>query len=105
MKFTHKYLILERTHEKIWCAQKMLACVASTNSRDMLLDMQIGRALAMIYFGGYVSKKQKVGQRETERLSMTFNRKTEGKDMESKGMIRTAVEATFLSLLLTIRIR
>jgi hypothetical protein len=83
----------------------------------MLLDMQSGQAMAMGYFGGYAGKEQKIGQRETERLSAAFSRKVEGekgkrvtfcerfsqcsrrviKDLESKGMIRTAVEATNLA--------
>jgi hypothetical protein len=83
----------------------------------MLLDMQSGQALAMGYFGGYAGKEQKIGQRETERLSTAFSRKVEGqkgskvsiadrfsqcsrrvlKDLESKGMIRTGVETTNLA--------
>ena len=43
----------------------------------MLLDMQSGQALAMGYFGGYAGKEQKIGQRETERLSLAFSRKVE----------------------------
>ena len=117
MKFTQRYPILKETHEPIGTQATRDACLASRSNKDMLLDMQSGQAMAMGYFGGYAGKEQKIGAKETERIAEAFSRKIAGedrtptsvakkfsdccrrmvKDIECKGLIRTAVEATNLA--------
>ena len=80
------------------------------------MDMQAVMAAIAGYFGGYSSKMQPIGERETRQLQAAAQRKVEGekkegaakdfqkyvrrlvKDLEMKRTIRTAVEGINLSL-------
>ena len=117
MKFVQKTPILKETHEAVGTPAEQASCVAAQNTQTMLMNMQSGQALAMGYFGGYAGKEQKISQKDTERISEAFSRNIESdkgrrtsvaekfhqcsrriiKDVESKGMIRTAVEGVNLS--------
>ena len=117
MKFVQKTPILKETHEAVGTPAEQALCVAAQNTQTMLMNMQSGQALAMGYFGGYAGREQKISQKDTERISEAFSRKIESdkgkrtsvaekfhqcsrrilKDVESKGMIRTAVEGVNLS--------
>ena len=88
----------------------------SRDTRDQALDMQAVMAAIAGYFGGYTSKMQPIGERETRQLREAAERKVEGKksqgaakdfqkyvrrlvkDLEMKGTIRTALESINLSL-------
>ena len=77
----------------------------------MAYDMQAGQAVAACYFGGYSAKMQDIGQKELQRLREGSERKVESsarspapqafqtysrrllKDLEAKGILRTAVES------------
>ena len=81
----------------------------------MTYDMQAGQAVAAWYFGGYSAKMQDIGSKELERLREAMGRKVAGsqqspapkafqdysrrlvKDLEAKGIIRTAVETLNLA--------
>ena len=81
----------------------------------MTYDMQAGQSVAAGYFGGYSAKMQEIGTKELTRLREAIERKVAGskqppgpkafqeysrrlvKDLEAKGIIRTAVEALNLS--------
>ena len=83
---------------------------------DMAYEVQIGQAVTAGYFGGYSAKMQDIGQKELQRLQLSVDRKTiqskevSGpaahrmyaqrlvKDLECKGIIRTAVECVNLAL-------
>ena len=82
----------------------------------MLYDFQAGLAMAAGYFGGYTSKMQDIGHKELQRMNEALSRKTSVeaksagheafkmysrrlvKDLEAKGIIRTAVESVNLAL-------
>ena len=117
IKYVHKYPILPETHEKSVSETRREECLASRSNKEMLLDMQSAQAVAMGYMGGYAGKEQKLDQRDAARITEAYARKTEGelkdkrstaakefqlcskrvlKDVESKGMLRTAVETVNL---------
>ena len=76
----------------------------------MTYDMQAGQSVAAGYFGGYSAKMQEIGNKELDRLREAMERKVASsrqppapkafqdysrrlvKDLEAKGIIRTAVE-------------
>ena len=82
----------------------------------MLYDFQAGLSMAAGYFGGYTAKMQDVGHRELQRMNEALARKVSVekkplshdtfklysrrlvKDLEAKGIIRTAVEGCNLAL-------
>jgi hypothetical protein len=82
----------------------------------MLYDFQAGLSMAAGYFGGYTAKMQDVGHRELQRMNEALARKVSVepkhlpqhafslyskrlvKDLEAKGIIRTAAEGTNLAL-------
>ena len=88
----------------------------SRDPHDQALDMQAVMAAIAGYVGGYTSKMQPIGERETRQLREASERKVQGekregaakdfqkyvrrlvKDLEMKGTIRTAVEGINLSL-------
>ena len=82
----------------------------------MLYDFQAGVSMAAGYFGGYTAKMQDVGYRELQRMKEALARKASVepkhlpqhafnlyskrliKDLEAKGIIRTAVEGLNLAV-------
>ena len=84
-------------------------------SLHMTYDMQAGQSVTAGYFGGYSAKMQEIGRKELQRLREAMDRKVASspqtpapkafqdcsrrlvKDLEAKGIIRTAVEALNLS--------
>ena len=76
---------------------------------------RLGNLLQRVYFGGYSAKIQEIGTKELDRLREALERKVASskqppapkafqeysrrlvKDLETKGIIRTAVEALNLS--------
>lgn len=91
-------------------------CLQSTDTLQTALDMQVAQASAAGYFGGYTAKMQDVGRREIDAMREAVTRRLEVeakapqpemfkayskrllKDLEAKGVIRTAVESVNLSL-------
>ena len=116
IKFPHRLPIIPETHEKLdQLKDRWQACCGRTSSLQMLYDMQAGQAITAGYFGGYSAKMQEIGHKELERLRDALDRKMTDakestapkafqdysrrlvKDLESKGIIRTAVESLNLS--------
>ena len=81
------------------------------------MDLQCAMSVVAGYFGGYTSKMQDIGQKEVKRLGVTVDRQLPSviasrsaaqvlqyysrrlvRDLEAKGIVRTAVESTLLSL-------
>ena len=86
------------------------------NLREQAFDMQASMATQAGYFGGYAAKMQHVGERETRMMYESVQRAVASskpgpaaeefkkysrrlvRDLEMKGIVRTAVEGTNLSL-------
>jgi hypothetical protein len=116
VKFTLRLPILKETHEVLPDnMQKHPLCGTKTTS-EQARDMQQVMAAIAGYFGGYTSKMQSIGEKETRQLREAAQRKISAevkenetqefhkyvrrlvKDLEMKGTIRTAVESVNLSL-------
>ena len=116
IKFPHRLPILPQTHEKLPIfSARWRSCCYSSNALQMAYDMQAGQSVAAGYFGGYSAKMQEIGTKELTRLREAIERKVAGskqppgpkafqeysrrlvRDLEAKGIIRTAVEALNLS--------
>jgi hypothetical protein len=116
MKFTLRLPILKETHEVLLTGVRMHPLRGKRSASEQASDMpQVMTAIAG-YFGGYTSKMQSIGEKETRQLREAARRKisAEGKDnntrvfqkyvrrlvkdLEMKGTIRTAVENVNLSL-------
>jgi hypothetical protein len=117
IKFPHRLPVLPETHEQtlLFDLRRSSTCNMSDNT-DMIYDLQAGLAMAAGYFGGYTSKMQDVGQKELARMRESLSRKLSVeprylevkefqmyskrlvKDLEAKGIIRTAVESLNLQL-------
>ena len=117
IKFPHRLPIIAETHEStlLFDATRK-SCWSHHDIPEMLYDLQAGLARAAGYFGGYTSKMQDVGQRELGRMRESLIRKVSVepryaqpeafklysrrliKDLEAKGIIRTAVESVNLAL-------
>ena len=117
LKFPHRIPILAETRDCVRLFDiRRTDCVRSSSEADMLFDFQAGLSMAAGYFGGYTSKMQDVGHRELQRMTealarkVSVEKKSTGyeafnlyskrllKDLEAKGIIRTAVESVNLSL-------
>ena len=80
-------------------------------------DLQCAMSVVAGYFGGYTSKMQDIGQKEVKRLGVIVDRQLPSviasrsaaqvsqyysrrlvRDLEAKGIVRTAVESTLLFL-------
>ena len=114
VKFPHRFPILPETHEVAIFDVK--SCIGKSSLLDLAYQTQVGQAAAAGYFGGYAAKMQHIGQKELKHLQQAVERKLEVekklndvaafrlygkrivKDLEGKGIIRTAVEATNLCL-------
>ena len=116
IKFPWRLPIQTETHEVLlYDVQRQPSC-GLRSTQDQALDMQAVMAAVAGYFGGYTSKMQPTGERETRQLREAAERKMQGekrenaardfqryvrrlvKDLEMKGTIRTAVESINLSL-------
>ena len=116
IKFPSRLPIQEETHEILMYDVQRSPTCGARDPREQALDLQAVMAAIAGYFGGYSSKMQPIGEREIRRLREAAQRKVEGegrhavaidfqrytrrivKDLELKGIIRTAVEGTNLSL-------
>jgi hypothetical protein len=116
IKFPLRLPIQEETHEKLPIEVKRHALCGSLEPYEQARDMQEVMAAIAGYFGGYSSKMQSIGEKETKQLREAAQRKIEEetkdndardfqnyvrrlvKDLEMKGTIRTAVESVNLSL-------
>ena len=110
VKFPFRVPIQQQTHEVLLFDIKRHPKCNSRDPLDQALDMQAVMAAIAGYFGGYTSKMQPIGERQTKQLREATERKVEGekskgaaedfkkyarrlvKDLELKGTIRTAVE-------------
>ena len=108
--------IQSETHEELPQDVKQHARCGIRSLNEQASDMQSVMAALAGYFGGYTSKMQPIGERETQQLRNAAQRRvdcepSEGrerdfqksvrrlvKDLEMKGTIRTAVESANLSL-------
>ena len=116
IKFPHRIPIVPESHEKMMLfdvARK--SCCSSSDIGDMIYDFQAGLSMAAGYFGGYTAKMQDVGHKELQRMNEALSRKASVapkclpnqsfamyskrlvKDLEAKGIIRTADEIINLS--------
>ena len=116
VKFPFRVPIQKETHDTSLMDIKRHPSCGSRNPFDQALDMQAVMAAIAGYFGGYTSKMQPIGERQIKQLREAIERKVAGdksqgaardfkvyaqrliKDLELKGMIRTAVEGVNLSL-------
>ena len=116
IKFPWRVPIQTEIHEVLlYDVQRQPSC-GSRSTHDQALDMQAVMAAIAGYFGGYTSKMQPIGERETRLMREAAERKVEGekkgstasdfqkyvrrivKDLEMKGIIRTSLESINLSL-------
>ena len=116
IKFPHRLPIIPETHEKVKLFDvRWQQCCQQSSTLQMTYDMQAGQAVAAGYFGGYSAKMQDIGTKELARLREAMDRKVSStkenkaptlfqhysrrlvKDLEAKGIIRTAVESLNLS--------
>ena len=117
MKFPHRLPILPESHEVLVYDVTRSNCCRPGDLPVQARDLQAAMAAAAGYFGGYTSKMQDIGEKEVRRLSATLTRKLAGeekheseaqafqyysrrlvRDLEAKGIVRTALESTQLSL-------
>ena len=86
------------------------------NELDLAYEVQVGQAVTAGYFGGYSAKMQSIGRAELMSMVQGVLRKAEVssqetrakayleysrrlvRDLEGKGIVRTAVEATNLNV-------
>ena len=78
MKFPLRLPIQEETHETLLYDVKRHPYCGLREPRDQALDMQAVVAAIAGYFGGYTSKMQPVGERETWQLRDAAQRRVEG---------------------------
>jgi hypothetical protein len=115
VKFPLRLPIQAETHEVMLFDVRREACLGN-DILEQAADMQSAMAAQAGYFGGYTAKMQPVGALETRRMGEALDRKIEReatsstakefqkyskrlvKDLESKGVARTSVESTNLSL-------
>ena len=115
VKFPFRVPIQEETHEVLLFDIKRHPNCGSRDPLDQALDMEAAMAAIAGYFGGYTSKMQPIGERQTKQLREATERKVQGepsrgaaedfkqyarrlvKDLELKGTVRTAVEGMYLS--------
>ena len=118
IKFPMKLPIIPETHEKISLFDiSRQTCCDGVSDLDLFYQTQATQAMAAGYFGGYTAKMQDIGRMELQRMEKTlqrsyarstdhgtpqqdFNRLSKRllKDLEAKGIVRTAVETTNLAL-------
>ena len=118
IKFPMKLPIIPETHEKIRLFDiDRKTCCDGVSDLDLFYQTQATQAMAAGYFGGYTAKMQDIGRLELLRMESTlqrsyarstgqetpqqeFNRFSKRllKDLEAKGIVRTAVETTNLAL-------
>ena len=116
LKFPFRVPIQQETCEaQLIFDLKHSGCSTPSNNRALQRDLHMGMAVAAGYFGGYSSKMQDIGAAEVKRLRATLERKVSGepaqkpaqdfqkysrrlvKDLEAKGIIRTALEGVNLA--------
>ncbi len=117
IKFPHRIPIIAETHEvqQVYDVRRG-KCYEDYDMQQQIQDMQAGLAAAAGYFGGYTSKMQDIGKKELQRLEQGLYQKLETeqrtaqaresdlysrrlvRDLESKGMKRTALETLNLAL-------
>ena len=78
VKFPWRLPIQNETHElPIYDVKRHPSC-GLRSAHDQALDMQAVMAAIAGYFGGYTSKMQPIGERETRQLCEAAQRKVEG---------------------------
>ncbi len=113
VKLLHRMPILPGTHEVL--LYDVRRCCGRASALELAYQVQASQSLAAGYFGGYSAKMQEIGHKELERMEASLCRKleveaprTEAKafqeysrrlvrDLEGKGILRTAVECINLS--------
>ena len=115
IKFPQKFPVLPETHE-VALYDCRRHCLEQSSLLEMSGEMQATQSLIAGYFGGYTAKMQDIGQKELKRLQTALSRKVLSetpsqaaqefqkyskrlvKDLEGKGIVRTAVESVNLAL-------
>ena len=82
VKFPFRLPIQDETHEILLFDVKRHPNCGTRDPRDQAVDMQAAMAAIAGYFGGYTSKMQPVGERETKQLREAAQRKVEGEKTE-----------------------
>ena len=114
IKFPIRVPILPETHEiSIFDIKR---CTGGASILDLAYQVQVGQAVTAGYFGGYSAKMQNVGRKESGSMREALMRRVEAapedpevkafqfysrrllRDLEGKGIIRTAVETTNLAI-------
>ena len=116
VKFTFRAPIQSETHEELPSDVHQHVHCGIRSLKEQASDMQSVMAALAGYFGGYTSKMQPIGERETKQLREATQRRVAGeasegqatyfnkyvrrmlKDLEMRGTIRTSAETTNLSL-------
>ena len=116
IKFPLRLPIQNETLEMLLYDVKRHAHCGQRNIREQAFDMQAAMATQAGYFGGYAAKRQHVGERGTRKMYESTQRSIASsktvpasedfkkysrrlvRDLELKGIVRTAVEGTNLSL-------
>ena len=118
IKFPMKLPIIPETHEKTRLFDiNRQTCCEGVSDLDLFYQTQATQAMAAGYFGGYTAKMQDIGRLELQRMEKTLHRSYANssghetpqqqfvklskrllKDLEAKGIVRTAVETTNLAL-------
>ena len=116
IKFPMRLPIQKETHEVLLYDVRRHPECGKRNLREQAFDMQSSMATQAGYFGGYAAKMQHVGQRETQKLYEATSRAAASskpgsaadefktysrrlvRDLEMKGIVRTAVEGINLTL-------
>ena len=117
IKFPYRLPILEESHEILLFDVRTSPCYEPGDLLMQSKDLQCAMSVMAGYFGGYTSKMQDIGQKEVKRLGLTLDRQMPSvvgsrntaqvfqyysrrlvRDLEAKGIVRTAVESTLLSL-------
>jgi hypothetical protein len=83
VKFPWRLPIQEETHEELPNDVQRHPGCGARDPRDQAVDMQAVMAAIAGYFGGYTSKMQPIGERETKQLRESAQRKVEGEPTES----------------------
>ena len=78
VKFPFRLPIQEETHEILMYDVQRSPTCGARDQREQALDMQAVMAAIAGYFGGYSSKMQPIGERETRRLREAAQRTVEG---------------------------
>ena len=98
MKFTLRLPILKETHEVLPTGVRMHPLRGKRSASKQASDMQQVMTAIAGYFGGYTSKMQSIGEKETRQLRQAARRRisAEGKDNNGReNNVRVYIDSPF----------